>query len=227
MTSPKDSNKIYCIPGLGVDSRIFQDLDLNANLHFLEWIEPKLGESLKSYAARLVASIPIEESSIWLGLSFGGIIAQELTRILNVEKLILISTMKDTSEKPLLFRLFRYIPLYQLSRGNWRIKSLPYWAPRFGITQSEDIRLLQDMFRKSSDSCRMWAMEKLANWEGTPPDLPCLHIHGDQDKVFPIRRIKNAVKIEGGNHYMVRQRAHEINRIINDWLEEVIEEKRG
>ena len=218
MTFRKNRHKIYCIPGLGVDSRIFQDLDIDANLHFIEWIEPEPGESLVSYATRMAALVPIDESTIWLGLSFGGIIVQELTRILNIEKLILISTMKDTSEKPLLFKFFRYIPIYQLGRGDWRIQSLPYWAPRFGITRKEDIQLLQDMFRNSSDSCRMWAMKKLAGWEGTPPDLPCLHIHGDQDRVFPFRQIKNAVKIEGGNHYMVKQRASEISQIINDWL---------
>ena len=210
--------KIYCIPGLGVDSRIFGNLKLDADVSYLEWIEPLPDESLLAYTQRMAEGISDERDCILLGLSFGGIVAQQMARLIQPQKLILISCIKQKSEKPLIFRIFEHIPLYQLSKGNWRIKSMPYWAPRFGIKNRSDILLLQDMFSGFSDNYRMWALKQLACWQGDLPEFPTLHLHGDCDSVFPISRIKNAVEIKGGNHYMIKQRADEISQIINDWI---------
>jgi len=45
-----------------------------------------------------------------------------------------------------------------------------------------------------------------------------VHIHGDQDRIFPIKNIKPDYVIKGGTHMMVWNRADEISAIINGLL---------
>ncbi|MEM8892387.1 MAG: alpha/beta hydrolase [Bacteroidota bacterium] len=212
---------IYAIPGLGVDERIFYDLELEAKMVYLNWIDPRPHDSASSYARRLAEKIEHEEDCILMGLSFGGVMAQEIARIRPVKKMILLSTMKSSAEKPFQMAFMRHIPLYYLSKGNWRVEFFAKFAPIFGIEDEADIALIKDMFLQFDDAYRMWAIKTICGWEGEEPQLPYIHIHGNKDKVFPISNIKEPVVVKGGNHYMVKQRAKEISELINHWLDTI------
>ena len=70
--------KVYFLPGLGFDSRIFQKLKLEAaDLQFIDWIEPtSTTEDVKAYAARLALQIEQHAAeTILIGHSFGGIMS--------------------------------------------------------------------------------------------------------------------------------------------------------
>ena len=65
---------VYCIPGMGVDRRLFKNIKLQqGELRFIEWLEPQRDESLASYAQRLSAQIDRSGPFALLGVSFGGI----------------------------------------------------------------------------------------------------------------------------------------------------------
>lgn len=211
---------IYAIPGLGVDERVFYDLCLTFEIQYLKWLIPKQQENLRDYAERMAVNIPNDRPSILLGMSFGGILAQEISAIRPASALILISSIKSTDEKPWQLSLMKHVPLYYLSQGSWRVKAAGWLAPSYGIHKKEEIELLKDMFRSFGDVYRMWAIRQLCHWEGEEPTIPLLHVHGDQDKILPLKTVKRAKVIRGGNHFMVKQRAGEISKIINTWLEE-------
>ena len=64
--------------GLGVDHRTFRNIIIsNAEMINVPWIPPRNKESLKEYAHRLFESISPEQDTIYIGVSFGGMIAQE------------------------------------------------------------------------------------------------------------------------------------------------------
>ncbi|MEL6256643.1 MAG: alpha/beta hydrolase [Bacteroidota bacterium] len=212
---------IYAIPGLGVDERIFYGLDLEANMVYLNWIKPRPKDSASSYARRLAEKIEHEEDCILLGLSFGGVMAQEIARIRPVKQLILLSTMKSSEEKPFQMEFMRHVPLYYLSKGNWRVEFFAKFAPLMGIEDKADIALIKDMFLQFDDEYRMWAIKTICEWDGKAPEIPFIHIHGNKDKIFPIRNINDPVIVKGGNHYMVKQRAKEISELINRWLDPI------
>ncbi|MDZ7613931.1 MAG: alpha/beta hydrolase [Flavobacteriaceae bacterium] len=113
-----DKLNIYFIPGLGTDRAIFEHLNLSAehfNVHFLEWISPvNTTESLQSYSIRMAEQIK-EEHLILVGISFGGVIAQEIAKIRVVKKVIIISSIKSKHELPRRLKLVRHLKLYQLS----------------------------------------------------------------------------------------------------------------
>ncbi|MEM6803331.1 MAG: alpha/beta hydrolase [Bacteroidota bacterium] len=209
---------IYAIPGLGVDERIFYALDLEAEVVYLNWLQPHKEEPFDVYVARMAEGIKSEDEVILLGLSFGGVVAQEIAKIRPVSRLILLSTMKSSSEKPWKMELMKHIPLYYLSQGSWRIPFMGILAPFFGIKEKADIDLIQDMFRQFDDAYRMWAIRQICEWEGHEPKIPYLHIHGSKDRIFPISNIKKPEIILGGNHYMVKQRAEEVSEKINAWI---------
>lgn len=79
-------NKIYIFSGLGVDKRVFENINFgNLNVHFVDWIEPLKNESLEDYAKRI--SIPFKDDNpILIGLSFGGILAVEISKIIKTKK---------------------------------------------------------------------------------------------------------------------------------------------
>jgi hypothetical protein len=53
------------------------------------------------------------------------------------------------------------------------------------------------------------------NWQ--PDDL--VHIHGDKDKIFPIKKISSAHIVKEGTHMMIYNRAKEIGNYIEKELQ--------
>jgi predicted esterase YcpF (UPF0227 family) len=79
--------KIYCVPGLANDKRVFDKLGpllISQDITFLEHIAPAHPtESMKDYARRLIAGIKdFDENSVIIGMSLGGIISVEISKLL-------------------------------------------------------------------------------------------------------------------------------------------------
>ena len=76
---------IYFISGLGADRRAFERLKLPGefSLHYLEWIKPRIKESLNEYAKRLADTIDTAKPFSIVGLSMGGMIASAMTQFLH------------------------------------------------------------------------------------------------------------------------------------------------
>ena len=65
---------VYCIPGLGIDERLFQRTEIPGyTLKYITWIMPDKGDTMSSYAAKLLPQIT-EVNPIILGVSFGGML---------------------------------------------------------------------------------------------------------------------------------------------------------
>ena len=82
------SYKVYLLAGLGFDYRIFENLIFeNCEINYLHWLEPNQDESLDDYVRRIAGQVKIsDEQLILIGHSFGGIIVQEISKIINAEK---------------------------------------------------------------------------------------------------------------------------------------------
>ena len=108
---------IYVISGFGADERVFSKLDFgNNDVHFIQWKIPEKNETIASYAERLREEIDFP-NPILIGLSFGGMMAIEIAKLIPVEKVILISSIRDRYELPFFMkvaaalRLTKIIPL--------------------------------------------------------------------------------------------------------------------
>ena len=94
------SRTIYCISGLGTDERIFSKLrPVGYSLHYIPQLLPGTQETLRDYAARLAEFIK-EDDAILMGVSFGGMLGIEISKIKPLQKLIIISGVKSSEEMP-------------------------------------------------------------------------------------------------------------------------------
>ena len=198
------------MPGLAASSMVFENIKLDGkkySLHRIDWIQPKKNESIKTYCVRLSKKIK-HKNPILLGVSFGGIIAQELDKIIKVKKLIIVSSVKSHKEYPILYKIARD---YQLNNA------LPFgmfdnfikFSLKLNINKLyKRIDLAERYLTERNEIYLEWAVWSLLNWkqEKYRPDL--LHIHGDKDKVFPIENISKCIKIKGGRHEMIILRAN-------------------
>ena len=89
---------VYFVPGLAANTKIFEHIKLNEALfetHLLDWnIPTATSESIENYAARMCEKIT-DENVILVGVSFGGIMVQEMSKHINSQKTIIISSIKS------------------------------------------------------------------------------------------------------------------------------------
>jgi surfactin synthase thioesterase subunit len=107
--------KIYNISGLGANEFVFENLAFPQEFQMvnLPWIQPLQNETIFSYAERMASIIDDSEPFALMGLSFGGIMVQEIARIKRPQKLILISTIKHEIEKPWIISVNTKVPIYK------------------------------------------------------------------------------------------------------------------
>jgi hypothetical protein len=106
--------KIYLIGGLGVDERVFTTIHFkDYEKQVVKWIEPLPNEPLPEYCKRLLPQID-SPNPIIAGVSFGGVIANEISKLIPVKQVILISSIRSRSEMPWLFRLAGNLNIHKI-----------------------------------------------------------------------------------------------------------------
>lgn len=211
---------IYCISGLGADHQIFDHLKLpdEIALKHIRWIKPLPQENLQSYAERMADRIK-DDNPILMGVSFGGMMSIEISKIRNVRKIILISSIKSTYERPLYFKIV----------AGTRINRLVSLKPRGLIERVENYNLgvrtdadktLAHSYRKKYDANYVdWAIERIVHWKNKDYPSNIFHIHGSKDHIFPIKYVQPSKVIQGGGHLMVYNKPDEVSDAILEGLE--------
>ena len=207
---------IYIISGIGADETAFQLLDFGEiTPHFIDWIPPFSNESLASYARRLaIDKIPSSEKPILIGLSFGGMIALEIAKIREVEKIIQISSIQTKQEIPTFQKvigklgLSKILPLAPVASPN------PFTNYMFGATSKKSKEILYQILRATDKTFLRWAFGAISKWKNETIKENVITIHGTQDKIFPYQSQKYTYTIQGGGHMMVLTHAEEISEIL-------------
>ena len=214
-------DKIYLIPGLGFDRRIFSQLNLNTeNIGFIEYIEPLEKENLQHYISRLInQNLDTSDSISLIGHSFGGVIAQEIANQISINKIILINSIKSKNENPFHFKIIAKLGLHKFFYKKWTLKTFPFWAKFHGYDSPSIQKLFINMIDNHSDNYLQWALYQLSIWKGIENSkTPIIHLHGEKDKTFPIRLIEKPIVIKNGSHIMIFNKASEISELANDLL---------
>ena len=81
---------VYFLPGLAANTSIFKNIKLDPDrfeMYFLEWMIPFEEESISDYALRFCSKVN-HPNAVLVGVSFGGIIAQEMNLVHNFRKIM-------------------------------------------------------------------------------------------------------------------------------------------
>src|SRR5216684_3457434 len=99
--------KVYLLPGIGVDHRIFTYLRLPDGFEpvHIPWEQALPGDTLSDYAHRLIEKYISEGPFVLLGLSLGGIVAAEMAKKCSPACTILIGSIPVASHLPPYYRV--------------------------------------------------------------------------------------------------------------------------
>ncbi len=213
-------HKVYCLSGLGADQRVFQFINLpGVELVHVKWLPPHRHEPLGAYARRLLAQFDAQGPVTILGVSFGGIVAQEVATLLPCRRVIILSSIKGPAEMSPAISLVRRMGVDRLVPG-WLLKAGNTLTGNyyFSIRTRTEARLLREIVRDTDPVFLRWAVNEVVRWQ-PPASVPGLvHLHGTADRIFPAGHIRNFTPIPGGGHFMIVQEAPLLSRLISEAL---------
>ena len=204
---------VYLMPGMAANPKIFEFIKLPSNfkVHHLEWMMPFKNELMSEYALRISSSIK-GNNIVLIGVSFGGIIVQEISKIIKCKKVIIISSVKSNKELPLIMQIGKKTKAYKFFNINWihDFESLALFV--FGPIVRNRIQLYRKYLSVRDENYLKWSIDQIVNWNQKTPLNDVIHIHGTIDLVFPSIYIKKAIFVKGGNHAMILRKAAWFNK---------------
>lgn len=196
---------VYLMPGMAANPTIFEYIKLPEDqfkIHWLEWFIPEKDETLQQYALRMSQRID-QPNAVLLGVSFGGILVQEMAKYLSLKKLIVVSSIKNKHELPKHLQLLKITKAYKILPTQLvsNIDALSKFA--FGETVKKRIELYKKYLSVSDKRYLDWAIKQVVCWEQETPNPKAIYIHGEKDIVFPDSCGGNCIVVKGGTHIMI------------------------
>jgi pimeloyl-ACP methyl ester carboxylesterase len=211
------ANELYLLSGLGADKRVFDFLDLHGfKLIHIDWIKPLEDEKIESYARRLLNQIKSSRPTL-IGVSFGGMIAIEIAKLVETNRVILVSSATTKADIPVRYRLAgnlwmnKLIPSPLYRKANFVV----YWL--FGVKKKKEKELLKAIMDDADNDFVDWATNKIVNWDNEQQLPNVITIHGTADRVLPFKKADHVVN--HGGHLMIVSKADEVSQILRKVLQ--------
>ncbi len=211
--------QVYFMPGMAASDLIFENIRLDKEffeVHFIHWLIPEKDEPLRNYATRLLTQIK-HENPVIIGVSFGGIIVQEIAKQISVNKTIIISSVKNNKEFPRRMHFSKKTGAHKIVPTSLfeNLESILKYS--FGLAPKR-LDLYKKFLSVNDKRYLDWALDTIVNWNQEESIENVIHIHGDNDRIFPLKYIGGATIVPGGTHIMIINRF----RWFNDNLPEII-----
>ncbi len=212
---------IYFIPGMAAGKEIFDHLTFPEDrfeVVVIEWIIPLQNESLASYAKRMAARVT-KPNAVLAGVSFGGVVAQEMSVFLNLRQLIIISSVKTKFEMPKRMHIVAWLRLYKILPINTIVSTPDLTKYAIGPKSKKRLELYNTYLSMRDKRYLSWAVKQMLRWDKIKSIRGVKHIHGDKDVVFPIGNIGECEVIKGGTHVMILFKAPAVSKKIIEIIE--------
>lgn len=210
--------KVYAISGLGADERVFQELNLNFELVCVQWIQPYKNESIQSYTKRLFGEESLKEPFGVVAVSFGGLIANELTKLIKPKFVVLISSIETKKELPVLYRIIGFLKLNKLVPKVF-LKP-PFFISKY-VFSSKSI-LLKQIIRDTDTKFAKWAVNAFLNWNNLELIQNVYRIHGEKDRLLKApQKSDNVTIIKNAGHFAIVDKSNLVSKKLNKIFNEL------
>ena len=197
---------------------MFQNYSFESfNVIHVDWISPLEKETLQNYVLRISESLT-DENAILIGLSFGGILSIEISKIRKFKKIFLLSSAKTKSEIPFYYKVLGKLNLLEIIPVSF-LKSVNFLTHFvFGAKTNSEKNLLKDIVKNTDKNFMKWALHQIINWKNKDFDANIVHIQGNRDLILSHYFVKFDYLIDGGTHFMTLNQSKKIEQIILDNL---------
>jgi pimeloyl-ACP methyl ester carboxylesterase len=185
----------------------------------INWFPPHANETLTGYAGRIAAAIPARPCIV-AGVSFGGIVALEISRRIHPRACILISSIRHPRQLPPWLRFWRMFAGSHCPQWLKAIGGLSETFPR-AIRTASTARLTK--LAGNSGAWHRWATSAVLDWQPdtATSDTPVIQIHGSADRTFPIRYTTPDVVVANGGHVLPLTHADEVAAAMRNVMADV------
>ena len=220
---PNYTTPLILFSGLGADASIFSpQLREFPQLIVPEWTHPSPNDSLASYCERMADAIRPTGPCVIGGASFGGIVALELARFLNPLAVLLIGSAREPRDLPTHVRALRPLrgAVHWLPLAAFQWSAAPL-GTQLGRRVAPHLGGLARQFREADRAVLRWSMRQILTWS-EPPVVTCpvYRIHGDRDRVLPLRGTPDTI-VPGGGHVISLTHPALVNAFIAESLRKV------
>ena len=213
---------LILLPGLGADHRIWRpQRRAFPSLLTPDFIPVEKRESLQDYAGRFAADLArrhdLSQPFFLGGVSFGGMVAVEMTRVLKPRAVLLVAACRSRRQ---VSRPFRVAELVVQGLPNPLGRALadgpvPWLFSKLERLDENDQQLLTDIAAAADIEQVKRQAHAIARWDGErPTDVPVRSIHGRLDRVIPLKSIQADEVIEDGRHLIHLTHAGRVNAFV-------------
>lgn len=208
------TRKLVLLPGMTPSRRIFQKLAPHlVDCEVIDWIAPGRAKTISDYAHKLVDEAGIDSSSDLGGVSFGGMVAQEVAKYCGVRLCFVVSSVRSSAELRPTQRILAHLPQCGDLAVLGVIGAVAQVWPRMGSSMAT-VRARK--FRGVHGDLYRWATSAALRWQSSPDGrAKLIRIHGDRDSTFPQGDRCSDHVIVGAGHMLALTHSHELARIIH------------
>lgn len=208
---------IYFISGLGATRVAFENTKVPQgwSMHFIDWIEvTDEDESLVSYVQRLAKQVK-HRNPVFAGLSFGGIMAMELTKMYNGSFTIMLSSFRDKGDLALSMRVLLSMKAYKLI-PNIEMNAIRKLVRKaYAVSSKVTEAKLVEMMGHESPMFLRWACKQIDLYEhDLPKEVELYPIIGTSDKLVDLWDNAEIMEIPNGTHIAVYAHHQMVNKYI-------------
>ena len=199
-----DPIPIILLPGLGLDDRLYalQKVEF-PGIRVPAWLPPEYFESLADYARRMAQAVDPGGPCFVGGMSFGGMVALEMSRHLDCRGCLLISTVRSPQELPYWAKFLAPWAWILPPRADLVAAvagTLLLWT--IGRVFPPRWKLFCLHLSRTRAPIMPWACRAVVSWKPSPVTCPVYQIHGDSDPILPHRLTQSDLVIPRAGHLL-------------------------
>ncbi len=193
--------------------------------HEAEWIPwPRpVPATWKAFLDAMLAGRALAPDAIFVGISFGGMVAQKLAERIRPRGIILIGSLTTTGSLPALLRMFKPI-LPWLPRGIFNFGIMPgaIAARVFGVREKAHLDLLYAMAKRiAPEDGRNLNILALDFASARPAGVAVRTINGVRDRIIRAKGETRDEIMPDGGHLISLTHAAGVNAALARWIGEM------